>query len=96
MKPGLISVAGSKTLADGTQVNGTFDVSLAAANGQLQASVLNVQVAGEPVSQETISQINERIATALAQSASNNDQAQINSVTITDAALQMVVTLKKQ
>jgi hypothetical protein len=96
MKPGLISVAGKKTLADGTQVNGTFDVALATENGQLKASVSNVQVAGEPVSQETINQINERIASALAQSASSNDQAEINSVSITDTALQMVVTLKKQ
>jgi hypothetical protein len=96
MKPGLISVAGKKTLADGTQVNGTFDVTLAAENGQLKASVSNVQMAGEPVSQETINQINERIASALAQSASSNDQAEINSVSITDTALQMVLTIKKQ
>lgn len=96
MKPGLISVAGKKTLADGTQVNGTFDVTLAAENGQLRASVSNVQVGGSPVSQETINQINERIASALAQSASDNDQAEITSVNITDTALQFVVTIKKQ
>ena len=96
MKPGLISVAGKKTLADGTQVNGTFDVTLAAENGQLRASVSNVQAGGSPVSQETINQINERIASALAQSASDNDQAEITSVNITDTALQFVVTIKKQ
>ena len=96
MKPGLISVAGKKTLADGTQVNGTFDVSLTAENGQLKASVSNVQVAGEPVSQETINQINERIASDLAKSASDNDQSEITSVNITDTALQLVVTIKKQ
>lgn len=96
MKPGLISVAGKKTLADGTQVNGTFDVTFTAENGQLKASVSNVQVGGEPVSQETINQINERIASDLAKSASDNDQSEITSVNITDTALQMVVTIKKQ
>jgi hypothetical protein len=94
MKPGLISVAGKRTLADGTQVNGTFDLSLSADNGQLRASVSNVQVAGDPVSQEAINQINERIASSLAQNASDNSNSEFNSVTITDDALQFVVTIK--
>ena len=38
------------------------DVTFTAENGQLKASVSNVQVAGEPVSQETITQINERVS----------------------------------
>jgi hypothetical protein len=96
MKPGLISVVGKRTLADGTQVNGTFDLSLSADNGQLRASVSNVQVAGDPVTQEAINQINERIASSLAQSASDNSNSEFNSVTITDDALQFVVTIKNQ
>jgi len=96
MKPGLISVAGKRTLVDGTLVNGTFDLSLTAENGQLKASVSNVQVGGEPVSQEAINRINERIASRLAQSASDNDQSEVTSVNITDSALQFVITIKKQ
>ena len=96
MKPGLISVAGKRTLPDGTTVNGTFDLSLSAENGQLRASVSNVQIGGGAVSQESINQINERIARSLAQSASQNDQSQISSVNITDGALQFVVTIQKQ
>jgi hypothetical protein len=95
MKPGLISVAGKRTLADGTSVNGTFDLFLNVENGDLKASISNVQVAGDAVSQEAINQINERIASALAKSASENAEATFNSVNITDSALQFTVTIQK-
>lgn len=96
MKPGLISVAGKRILADGTQVNGTFDLTLSTENGQLRASVSNVQMGGEPVSQEAINRINERIASQLARSASDSNDAQFTSVSITDDALQFAITLKRQ
>jgi len=95
MKPGLITVTGQRTNPDGTKTPGSFDLSLSAVNGQLKASVSNVKVQGEPVSQATIDQINQRIADDLAKSASSSDKAEITSVSITDTALQFVITIKK-
>ena len=96
MKPGIITVTGKRTMPDGTKANGTFDLSLTAENGQLKASVSNIHIEGTEVTQETVNQINERIASALAQSASKDDRSEITSVSITDNALQMVVTIRKQ
>ena len=95
MKPGIITVTGKRTMPDGTLANGTFDLSLNAENGQLKASVSNIHVEGMEVTQAMIDQINERIASALAKSASSDDKSEINSVSITDSALQFVVTIKK-
>lgn len=96
MKPGVISVTGKRTLPSGTVANGSFDLSLSAENGQLKASVSNVHVEGMEVTQAMVDQINERIASALAKSASSDDKAQINSVNITDNSLQFNITIKKQ
>jgi hypothetical protein len=96
MKPGIITVTGKRTLPDGTKANGTFDLSLSTENGQLKASVSNIHIEGTEVTQETLNQINERIASALSKSASNDDKSEITSVNITDNALQFVVTIKKQ
>lgn len=95
MKPGIITVTGKRTMPDGTKANGTFDLSLTAENGDLKASVANIHIEGTEVTQETVNQINERIASALSKSASSDDKSEINSVNITDDALQFVITIKK-
>ena len=95
MKPGLIIVTGQRISPDGTKTPGSFDLTLSAENGQLKASVSNVQLQGVEVSQEQINQINERIASELSKAASNSENAEITSVNITDNALQFAITIKK-
>lgn len=96
MKPGIMTVTGKRAMPDGTKANGTFDLSLSAENGELKASVSNIHIEGMEVTEAAVNRINERIASALAQSASKDEGADITSVSITDSALQFVVTIKKQ
>ncbi len=96
MKPGLITVTGTRTLADGTEAPGSFDLSLSTDNGTLHAAVSNVQIQGYSFTDDQLARLNQRIADSLSNSASDKKDAQITSVNITDTSLQFVVTIKKQ
>jgi hypothetical protein len=96
MKPGLITVVGSRTLPDGTKAPGSFDLSLTAENGALRASVSNVEIQGYTFTDEQLARLNERIASSLAQSASENANSYIDSVNISDDSLKFVVTIQNQ
>jgi hypothetical protein len=94
MKPGLITVTGTRTLANGTEAPGSFDLALGAENGDLKATVSNVQIQGYEFTEQQLTELNQRIAQNLGSSASDNDTTEFNSVNITDNSLQFVMTVK--
>jgi hypothetical protein len=95
MKTGLITVTGTRRLADGTEAPGSFDLALGTENGALTATVSNVQIQGYEFTEEQVAQLNTRIAQSLSASASDNDSSEINSVAITDNSIQFVITVKQ-
>jgi hypothetical protein len=96
MKPGLITVTGTRTLANGTEAPGSFDLALGAENGDLKATVSNVQIQGYEFTEQQLTDLNARIAQNLGSSASSDNSTEFNSVNITDNSLQFVMTVKKK
>lgn len=93
MKPGMITVNGNRTGADGAAISGSFDLSLATDGGKLQARITAVNIPDLTLESPEVTKANEDLQQAFAQSASDSDQVQFNSVEITDTSLKFVITV---
>jgi hypothetical protein len=92
MHDGFIRVFGSTTQPDGSEVNGSFDVSFAAENNLLKVQIIAVNVPGIDLSDPRIVKANQEIADGLTQSVrDSNGDVQYQEASVKDGVLKMKV-----
>ena len=96
MRPGLIRVFGTYTTSDGSTVPGSADVSFSAKDGLLHAEITAVDIAGLDVSHPRVTHINDVMARAFAEEASDTDEVEFISVNITDDTMEITVRVSLQ
>jgi hypothetical protein len=92
MQDGFIRVLGSATQPDGSEVNGSFDVSFAAENDLLKVQVIAVNIPGIELSDPRIVKANQEITDGLTQSVrDSNGDVQYKEASVKDGVLKMKV-----
>ncbi|GAB5492339.1 MAG: hypothetical protein Phog2KO_25540 [Phototrophicaceae bacterium] len=96
LQTGQIVVSGDYQRQDGSgTASGTITLQVSVANGEIQAQVTNVNVEGWDASDERIQQFNQRLETALATVAQqNNANASLDRITITNDMLDISITIQ--
>ncbi|HVN52980.1 MAG TPA: LmeA family phospholipid-binding protein [Anaerolineaceae bacterium] len=91
---GLIRVYGTRT-HQGQQVSGSYDVKLAAVDGELKAEIVGVDIPGMSLDDPRVQSTNEEVAKSLRQSAvENRDHVTFDSVKVTNDNVQINLTVK--
>lgn len=92
MHDGFIRIFGSVTQPDGSEVNGSFDVSFAAENDLLKVQIIAVNVPGIELSDPRIVKANQEITDGLTQSVrDSNGDVQYKEASVKDGVLKMKV-----
>ncbi len=100
MQPGLIRMYGTYTNSDGSTVPGSADVTMSAKDGALDAEITAVDIAGLDIDHPRVTHINDVMADAFAEEASDNvisnDQAEFVSVDITEDGMEITIRVPRQ
>jgi hypothetical protein len=91
MQDGFIRINGTYEREDGTTIPGSCDLGLTVQDGMLEAEIIAVSIAGVDLDDERIVRINEELTRAFAEAASETDEVEFTSVTITEDKLTLVV-----
>ena len=96
MQDGIIRVAISFRKADGSDLTGSYDLLLSAADGQIVTEIINVDMPGLKLDQPILDQFAELINRDFLSAASGlGGQVTIHSLQITDDAIEMALTLDR-
>lgn len=97
LQNGVIVVNGEHEQRDGSgTVSGSFNVTLTVQNGTILAQVSSLNIEGVDISDERLARFNERLANGFAVRANReNRQITINSVTISDDAIEVTFTAQR-
>jgi hypothetical protein len=91
-------ITGNVERDDGSTVPGSMTLALGAAGGQMTIEVTSLSIDGFDTKDERIARLNEQIREALTTRARRDDAnatAQINSVTVTDDMLTIVLNVQR-
>ena len=91
LQDGLIRIHGDYEREDGTTIPGSCDLSMEVQDGKLEAEITAVDIAGIDLDDERITRINDEMTKAFSQAASDTDQVEFTSVTITQDTLTFVI-----
>jgi len=99
MQPGLIRMFGTYTNSDGSTVPGSADLTMSAKDGALDAEITAVDIAGLDIDHPRVTRINDVMADAFAEEASDNvisnDQAEFVSVEITEDGMEITIRVPR-
>jgi len=97
LQNGVIVVSGEHVQRDGGgTVSGSFNVTLTAQNGALLAQVSNLNIEGFDVADERLATFNQRLVNAFTLRANReNRQITVDSVTISNAAIEITITARQ-
>ncbi len=101
MQPGLIRMFGTYTHSDGSTVPGSADLTMSAKDGALEAEITAVDIAGLDIDHPRVTHINDVMADAFAEEASDdvitigNDQAEFVSVEITEDGMEISIRVPR-
>ncbi len=91
MQPGLIRMYGTYTHSDGSTVPGSADLTMSAKDGVLNAEITAVDIAGLDIDHPRVTHINDVLAKAFAEEASENDKVEFVRVNITADVMEITV-----
>ncbi len=91
MQDGFIRINGDYEPEDGTTISGSCDLSMGVQNGMLEAEIIAVDIAGVDLDDARITRINDEMTEAFSQAASDTDEVEFTSVTITEDTLKFVI-----
>jgi len=95
MKDGFIRVFLSYLKADGSQLTGSYDLTLKVSDGQPTASISNVNMPGLKLDRDFLDKISKLIADDFILAATKiNGQVNIQSLNISEDRVQLIVTIK--
>ncbi len=95
MQPGLIRMYGTYTNSDGSTVPGSADLTMSAKEGALDAEITAVDIAGLDIDHPRVTHINDVMADAFAEEASDNDRAEFVSVEITEDGMEITIRVPR-
>ena len=99
MQPGLIRMYGTYTNSDGSTVPGSADLTMSAKDGALDAEITAVDIAGLDIDHPRVTHINDVMADAFAEEASDNvisnDRAEFVSVEITEDGMEITIRVPR-
>ncbi|MCP4540583.1 MAG: hypothetical protein GY832_25890 [Chloroflexi bacterium] len=93
MQDGFIRINGTHERGDGTIVPGSCDLTFTVQDSMLRAEITAVDIAGIDINEQRITRINDELAKSFTKSASNTDEVEFTSVTITKDALTFVIKI---
>ena len=96
MQPGLIRVFGTYEHSDGSTVPGSADLTMSAKDGALAAEITAVDIAGLDIDHPRVAHINDVMADAFAEEASDNDRAEFVRVEITEDGMEITIRVPRQ
>lgn len=97
LQNGQIVVNGQYQRPDGSTVNGSITVVPSVQNGQVTAQITQANIEGWDATDARIAEFNQRLAQALALAAARSQgQVTVQSISISDTTLQIVVTVQRQ
>jgi hypothetical protein len=96
MQPGLIRMYGTYTHSDGSTIPGSADLTMSAKDGMLNAEITAVDVAGLDIDHPRVTHINDVMAKAFAEEASDNDKVEFVSVDITTDGIEITIRVPLQ
>ena len=91
LQDGFIRINGDYEREDGTTVPGSCDLSIEVQNGMLKAEIIAVDIDGVDLDDARITRINDEMTREFAQAASDTDEVEFTSVTITEDTLTFVI-----
>ncbi|GEM_PF-1633418 len=95
MQDEVIKVFGRYTKEDGTQAEGSYEVTFYDENGELKAEIVAVDIEGYSIDDPRVAEINNRMAEELAKSASESQgEVRFTDVQIADGKLKMTVEVQ--
>ena len=95
MQEGLIQVSGVHVRPDGTRLDGSYDFTLSASDGQLAAQVVAVHIEGFSMDDARIARINQQLAEGFGRAASESPNVHFNSVVIGNNELKISLTVSR-
>jgi len=96
MQPGLIRMYGTYTHSDGSTVPGSADLTMYAKDGMLNAEITAVDIAGINIDHPRVTHINDVLAKAFTEEASDNDEVEFVSVNITADGMEITIRVPLQ
>ena len=97
MHDGYIRVFGTATTQDGTETNGSFDVSIGAANDSLTAQIIRVDIPGVDLNDPRIVQANQQLQSSLTKAVNEtNGKVLVKSAAVQNGVLKISVQLNIQ
>ncbi len=95
MHDGYVRVFGEDQLPDGTPVQGSFDVSVNAANDELKIQILSVNIPGVSMNDPRIIEANAELEKALSKAVSNSyNEVLFKEASATEAGLKLKMEVK--
>ncbi len=95
MQPGLIRMFGTYTHSDGSTVPGSADLTMSAKDGRLNAEITSVDIAGLDIDHPRVTHINDVMARAFAEEASDIDGVEFVSVNITIDSMEITIRVPR-
>ncbi len=95
MQPGLIRMFGTYTNSDGSSAPGSADLTMSAKDGALEAEITAVDIAGLDIDHPRVTHINDVMAKAFGDEASDNDDVEFVSVDITEDGMEITVRVPR-
>ena len=95
MQPGLIRMFGTYTSSDGSTVPGSADVTMSAKDGTLEAEITAVDIAGLDIDHPRVTHINDVMAKAFGDEASDNDDVEFVSVDIAEDGMEITIRVPR-
>ena len=96
MQPGFIRMFGTYTNSDGSTVPGSVDLTMSAKDGALDAEITAVDIAGLDIDHPRVTHVNDVMAEAFADEASDNDDVEFVSVDITEDSMEITIRVPLQ
>jgi len=96
MQSGLIRMFGTYTHSDGSTVPGSVDLTMSAKDGKLNAEITAVDIAGLDIDHPRVTHINDVMAKAFAEEASDEDGVEFVSVIITADGMEITIRVPRQ
>jgi hypothetical protein len=96
MQPGLIRMYGTYTHSDGSTVPGSADLTMSAKDGMLNAEITAIDIAGLDIDHPRVTHINDVMAKAFAEEASDEDGVEFVSVIITADGMEITIRVPRQ
>jgi len=92
MHDGVIRVLGSDTMADGTEINGSFDLSVTAENDMLKVQIVDVSIPGVDLNDPRIIEANQKMSEALTRTVTEaNGEVKFKEAAAMEDALKLKV-----